>query len=94
MLLICSDLGWRDFWRDRSAPERGDPGGTSPALAVFTLRIGWQRDREGRFWPHMRKRCADQYDQEHVDLRLSASVQRLLGWRPHRGVIWPGLNRH
>ena len=31
----------------------------------------------------MRKRCADQDDQEHVDLRLSAGVQRLLGWSPH-----------
>jgi len=31
----------------------------------------------------MRKRCAGQDDQEHVDLRLSAGVQRLLGWRPH-----------
>ena len=81
-------LGFRCFWRDLSAPERCDPGDTSPSLTVCTLRIGWQRDRAGRFWPHMTQRCADQYDQEHVDLRLIAGVQRLLGWRPHRGVIW------
>ena len=80
-------LGFRCFWRDRSAPERCDPGDTSPSLTVCTLRIGWQRDRAGRFWPHMTQRCADQYDQEHVDLRLIAGVQRLLGWRPHRSVI-------
>jgi len=31
----------------------------------------------------MTQRCADQDDQEHVILRLSAGGQRLLGWRPH-----------
>ncbi len=31
----------------------------------------------------MRKSCADQDDQEHLDLRFSAGVQRLLSWRPH-----------
>lgn len=76
-------LGFRCFWRDLSAPERCDPGDTSPSLAVYMLRIGWQRDRAARFWPHMTQRCADQYDQEHVDLRLIAGVQRLLGWHPH-----------
>lgn len=58
------------FEAGRSAPERCDPGGCSPALTHLRQWIGWQAAFRLRFWPRMAERCADQDDLEHVVLRL------------------------
>jgi len=62
----------RGLLAGRSAPERCDPDGCSPALTHFRQWIGWQAGRDRRFWPHMTQRCADQDDLEHGVLRLCA----------------------